>query len=94
MSQSVNDITVLITYHSQLKDIALHKNMETQSLFMRCRHDVCKFLVEAMHDAQTGKTAGGRAAEDILIEVSNVLGFPDVPSFLSVRLYSLVLSIK
>ncbi|XP_045160246.2 serine/threonine-protein kinase ATR-like [Mercenaria mercenaria] len=65
----------------ELKDIADHKNTTTQNLFMRCRHDVCKFLVDAMHNAQIGKIQ--KSAEDILIEVSQVLGFPDVKTFLS-----------
>ncbi|WAQ99000.1 ATR-like protein [Mya arenaria] len=66
---------------ARLKDIADYKNTQTQNLFMRCRHDVCKFLVNAMHDAQTGKM--GKSADDILTEVSRVLGFPDVKTFLS-----------
>lgn len=49
---------------------------------MRCRHDVCKFLVEAMHEAECGKI--GRTAEDILLEVSKVLGFKDINAFLTV----------
>ncbi|XP_052796079.1 serine/threonine-protein kinase ATR-like isoform X2 [Mya arenaria] len=72
---------VAATGYEQLKDIADYKNTQTQNLFMRCRHDVCKFLVNAMHDAQTGKM--GKSADDILTEVSRVLGFPDVKTFLS-----------
>jgi hypothetical protein len=56
---------------------------------MRCRHDVCKFLVEAMHNAQIGKLS--KSAEDILIEVSQVLGFPDVKTFLSVRQHFIII---
>lgn len=72
---------VAATAHEQLKDIATHKETKTQNLFMRCRHDVCKFLVEAMHDAQSGKI--GKSADDILVEVSQVLGFSDVKTFLT-----------
>ncbi|XP_060578307.1 serine/threonine-protein kinase ATR-like [Ruditapes philippinarum] len=81
--ESMLSITPLVAAvaHEELKDIADHKNTTTQNLFMRCRHDVCKFLVEAMHNAQIGKLS--KSAEDILIEVSQVLGFPDVKTFLS-----------
>ena len=66
----------------QLKSIADYKNVKTDKLYMRCREDVCKFLVEAMHDSELRKL--DKSAENILLEVSNVLGFSDVKSFLSV----------
>ena len=65
-----------------MKEIADHKKTKTQNLFMRCRHEVCRFLVNAMHDAQSGKMT--RTAGDILGEVSSVLGYPDVKTFLLV----------
>ncbi|KAL4227217.1 hypothetical protein ACF0H5_012662 [Mactra antiquata] len=67
--------------HEQLKDIADFKKTKTQNLFMKCRHDVCKFLVEAMHDAQCGKI--NKSAEEILIEVSQVLEYSDLKTFLT-----------
>ncbi|XP_052214022.1 serine/threonine-protein kinase ATR-like isoform X2 [Dreissena polymorpha] len=67
--------------YMQLKDIADHKKTKTQNLFMRCRRDVCKFLVDAMHDAQSGSM--GKSGEEILSEVASVLGFQNIKAFLS-----------
>ena len=50
-----------------------------------------QFLVEAMLAAQT--TAGHSDAENILQTVANTFGFPDVKTFLQVRIWFCFLSL-
>ncbi|KAL8622805.1 hypothetical protein ACOMHN_026926 [Nucella lapillus] len=66
--------------YDELQRIAVHKQITPQKLFSRFKPALCKFLVEAMLEAQT--TAGRSNAESILQTVANTLGYPDLKSFL------------
>ncbi|XP_060075850.1 serine/threonine-protein kinase ATR-like, partial [Ylistrum balloti] len=66
--------------YEQLKSVAQFKKTKTQDLFMKSRLSICKFLVEAMHQAQV--TPGGRSPEAILRDVAKVLDFTDIKLFL------------
>lgn len=66
--------------YEQLKSVAQFKKTKTQDLFMKSRLSICKFLVEAMHQAQM--SPGGRSPEAILRDVAKVLDFTDIKLFL------------
>ncbi|XP_021368561.1 serine/threonine-protein kinase atr-like, partial [Mizuhopecten yessoensis] len=66
--------------YEQLKSVAQFKKTKTQDLFMKSRLSICKFLVEAMHQAQM--SPGGRTPEAILRDVAKVLDFTDIKLFL------------
>ncbi|XP_076443272.1 serine/threonine-protein kinase ATR-like isoform X2 [Babylonia areolata] len=68
------------TAFDELQGIAAHKGITPQKLFSRFKPALCKFLVEAMVEAQ--KSAGRSNAEGILQTVANTLSYPDVKSFL------------
>ncbi|XP_064607735.1 serine/threonine-protein kinase ATR-like [Liolophura sinensis] len=73
---------VAATAYLLLQELAKSKDMKMQTLFMRFRQPVCQFLANAMHDAQ--EDSRGKGAQHILQEVTNVLDFPDLKSFIQV----------
>ncbi|XP_048255679.1 serine/threonine-protein kinase ATR-like isoform X1 [Haliotis rufescens] len=72
-------LTAATAYH-ELHAIADHKKMSTQNLLSKFRQGICKFLVEAMHDAATG--SGDNTPEVILHKVARALKYQDVKMFL------------
>ena len=69
-----------------------HKKSESKNLFLTCRLQICMFLAEAMHGAQLNHMERGeemlpygKTAEEILTDVSKVLGFENTKIFLMVR---------
>ena len=81
----------------QLHLVVEQKKTESTNLFIRCRLQICSFLAEVMHDVQTSQmergdseipdtSHHGKTAEEILIEVSKVLGFENTKVFLTVSL--------
>ncbi|KAK7486773.1 hypothetical protein BaRGS_00021920, partial [Batillaria attramentaria] len=64
----------------EIEKVPVYKHVTGQQLFNRFRPALCKFLTEAMFEAQT--TAGRNNAESIIRNVAACFGFPDAKAFL------------
>ncbi|KAL5004570.1 hypothetical protein ScPMuIL_018026 [Solemya velum] len=79
---------VAATAYKQLQKVAQYKKKSPQILFMKSRQQICRFLVDQIHDAQVQVKGQGTPVKHkpvrILQEVAKVLDFQDIKSFLQV----------
>ncbi|XP_074649776.1 serine/threonine-protein kinase ATR-like [Tubulanus polymorphus] len=68
--------------YEQIQGVSKSKGVKMQALFMQFRHQICKFLGDAMHSKQMNHAEYSKPPLEMLQAIVNVFDFSDIKSFL------------